>query len=59
MSSILDHEVAHIAIVAVLVERLGGKVTFNQSDFDSIARKMFLEVVLPDGSFELEVIPVQ
>jgi hypothetical protein len=59
MPSILDYEVARSAIVAVLVERLGGKVTFSQSDFDSIARKMLLEVVLPDGSFELEVIPVQ
>ena len=54
MPSILDHEIARAAVVAILIERLGGRATFSQQDFDGIAHKMLLEVTLPDGSFELD-----
>ena len=59
MPSILDHEVARAAVVALLIERLGGTVIFTQADFDFIAHKTLLEDALPDGTLQLTVVTAQ
>lgn len=59
MPSILDHEVARAAILAILIERLGGTVKLTQADFDTIAHKTLLEDALSDGSLEFSVVVKQ
>jgi hypothetical protein len=55
MNSYLDHELFRNALIGVLIQKLGGRVRLDQSDFDGINGKMLMEDAFPDGSIEFYV----
>lgn len=45
---LLSDPLVSIAVIGILVRRLGGQVTITQEDFDSIFRHRLLERYKPD-----------
>lgn len=52
MATTLDSESFRIALIGILVQKLGGRVRLEQADFDSIYGQTLMEDLFPDGSIE-------
>lgn len=55
MYSLLENDVFRKALIGILVQKLGGRVRLEQSDFDDIFGKMLMKDTFPDDSVEFYI----
>ena len=55
MTTTLDSESFQIALIGILVKKLGGRDRLEQADFDSIEGQTLMEDLFPDGPIEFWV----